>query len=332
MRRRRWPKATFLVALHLWLAAAAPVVHADAQLLPSPYPDLAVIRVDAADIFDPGTQTLQPVSVGQAFYQFFPDLYDFLVVYPCFPHDDAGYSYYVQAQNAVQGIGLASRDISSWFASDGRLLGVAFVHGSTYPSLVLHELGHQWSAYASFCREDNSLSDELYQLPPYAPYHWQLTNMGWGVMGGRGWHDNGDGTWTKTEAPARRQYLPISLYMMGLIPPQEMPFILTLVLDQPPGWMGDTIQAHERIIPLERLLCAEGPRLPACGEAQRSFRAAFIALTLDGQPAGLSAIENCRQQVPDEFAYATGYRATMDTTLFGAFKLYLPQVARVVGG
>jgi hypothetical protein len=314
-KRLRNTSLCLLLLLAASLSAGLPPCAADPSLVVTSYPQLAVIRVEPDDIFNPGTTKIQPVNVGLVFYPFFPDDYDFLVAYPFFAHDDDHYSYYVRAQNHVQGIGLEERDISSWFGSDGKLLGVAMVHGSTYPSLVLHEIGHQWSAYAEFCEDDMSHSDALYELWPYAPYHWQLTNQGWGVMGGRGWSDNGDGTWTNTTPPDDREFLPISLYMMGMISAADMPVIPTLELDQPAGWMTDTIKAHERIIPTERIICAEGERIPSVADSQKHFRAAFVVLVMDDDLTGLSGVESARSQVPDEWARATGYRSTIDTRL-----------------
>ena len=40
----------------------------------------------------------------------------------------------------------------------------------------------------------------------------------------------------------------------------------------------------------------------------------------------LAGIESVRHQVPSEFARATGYRATMDTSLHGTHRMYVPSV------
>jgi len=315
----------------LLVAFLLPGTHVCAEgerIVDSGYPDLAIIRVEPGDIFDPGTNRIQPTNAGKVFYQFFPDSYDFLVVWPFFSHE-RNYSWYTQAQNRIQGIGLYEKDISSWFGSDGRLLGVAFCQTSSNASLVLHEIGHNWSAYARFCEEDGSPSDALFRLWQYAPNHWMMVNFGeYGIMGGLAWIDNGDGTYTAGPASAERRYLPISLYVMGLIPPEEIPDIPVLELDQAPGWWqpGDTILAHERLISIDRMICAEGERMPRAEDSQKHFRAAFVILVMDEELPALGGIESIRGQVPDEFARATGYRATIDTSLLGENRVFLPLV------
>jgi len=315
-----------LLGLIVSLALAARV-HADATRLICPeYPEIAIIQVEPEDIFNSGTQTIQPTSVGKIFYRFFADHYDFLVVYPFFAHDES-YSWYTQAQNHAQGIGLSERDISSWFGSDDKLLGVAFVQPGANATLVLHEIGHQWNCYARYCQAGGGLSSSLFQFWQYAPYHWMLVHFGaYGIMGGWEWVDNGDGSFTAGPAPGSRNYLPISLYMMGLISAEELPVIPVLELDSEPGWWqpGDTIWAHVRNIPIEDIICAEGPRIPNVAESQKHFRAAFVVLTMQGIPAGLDYVNGVRRQVPAEFARATGNRASMDTTLCGQYRVYLP--------
>ena len=222
-------------------------VRAEAErIMRADYPELTIIRVAPEDVFWPDdSTTIQPTDVGKVFYPFFGDLYDFVVVYPMFSHD-RNYAWYTQAQNSVQGIGLPLKDISSWFDSQGRLLGIAFVQPSTNASLVLHELGHQWSAYARFC-EGETLSSGLFRFWQCAPNHWMLVNFGaYGTMGGLQWIDNGDGTFTAGPAPDRREYLPISLYAMGFASAAEMPVIPLLELGGEPGWWqpGDVVEAH----------------------------------------------------------------------------------------
>ncbi|HEY65683.1 MAG TPA: hypothetical protein G4O02_14045 [Caldilineae bacterium] len=287
------------------------------------YPNLAVLHV-GSDIFNPGTREIQPTTVGKLFYQYFPDRYDFLVVYPLFSHDRSDSSYYVRAQNRVKGIGLPEKDLSSWFGSAGRLLGMAVVMPGTKPSLVLHEIGHQWSAYARFCEDDGSHVESLYKLWQYAPNHWTpLLNEEYGVVGGGKWIDNGDGTFTRAPAPTERQYLPISLYMMGLIPAEEVKPLTVIELDQEPGWWqpGSMIKGHERTITIDQIICAEGERTPDVQSSQKAFNAAFVVLVLEGEEPEdlervLRGIESVRRKVPEAFARATGYRAQFDTTLY----------------
>lgn len=303
------------------LEAKAPSKKSVEPVTNGQYPNLAIIHVKS-DIFNPGTRDIQPTTVGKLFYKRFPDHYDFLVVYPLFLHG-MGSDYYVQAQNHVKGIGLPEKDISSWFGSQGRLLGMAIANPGTKPSLVLHEIGHHWCSYSKFREENGTVSESLYKLWQYAPFHWTpLINEDYGIIGGGRWTNNGDGTFTRASAPTRRKYLPISLYMMGLIPANEVKPISVIELDQAPGWWqpGSKIKGHEKTITIEQIIRAEGERIPGVESAKKAFKAAFVVLVLEGEEPKnlgsiLSALELVRQKVPGEFSYATGNRASLKTTL-----------------
>jgi|GEM_PF-5572466 len=319
-----WQKVIFPEEIAQSTTGLAPWSHP----IVSAYADLAIIQVDNG-IFNPGSRTIQPTSAGKVFYQHFPDDYDFLVVYPFFEHDQ-DYSWHTVAQNSVQGIGLDVRDVSSWFGSAGKLLGVSFCTPATKVTLVTHEIGHQWGSYLLLCPISGLNQDSLFRMPPYAPYHWTMVHYGrYGVMGGIHWVDRGNGTYARGPDPVQRDYLPVQLYVMGLIGIEEMPYIPFLLLDEAYGWLPDTIKAHQMNIFSGCILAANGPRIPSVAESPKHFRAAFIILTMgDSVPSGSDKIEAVRRQLPEEFARATGYRATMETRLSIVWKQHLPLVAR----
>ena len=130
-------------------------------------------------------------------------------------------------------------------------------------------------------------------------YHWSFFKSPPSPAGGNDWTDNGDGTFTVVpQLPSQVKFAPIDLYIMGLVPPAEVPPFQvlenTVVPATPtdPLWGGAfaahsfpwfdqdqtlTITATPRTITIDDVVAANGERLPVAGE-KTSWKVGFVLL------------------------------------------------------
>jgi len=96
--------------------------------------------------------------------------------------------------------------------------------------MIMHEILHSWAAYISFKDDKGQNSDALLRTKDLQ--HWSYYAGFISPLGGSGWIDNLDGTFTNglTELADTnlRQYSDLDLYLMGLIPAQVMKPIMYL--------------------------------------------------------------------------------------------------------
>jgi len=216
----------------------------------------------------------------QKFYSIFPDIFDFIILMPNGPiFNPDNYSenvpYFVIAKNEVQNIGVPIFDDTSSFYSAGRLRGFIY-HSWGYGAILDHEIGHAWGVRLG------------YSLGLVEGGHWVAEADVNGQMSlfvstdGTVGHlvDNGDGTWrVEPENADTFPYPPLELYVMGLIPPEDVPPVHILV--NPDYSDPQRVTAEEVItITIDQLMAAEGgERTPLYPNAQTSFNAAFIVVS-----------------------------------------------------
>jgi hypothetical protein len=86
---------------------------------------------------------------------------------------------------------------------------------------------------------------------------------------------NGDDTWRLVANTDVEPYSPLELYIMGLIPPEEVPPVH--ILNAPDTSDLNRITATYRTVTIDQIIQAEGgPRSPAYAESQKDFTLAFI--------------------------------------------------------
>lgn len=213
------------------------------------------------------------------FYEYHSDQFDFVQVVFSMP-SYRGNRYHINARNDVAGIGMARFDQTAAYGSTGRLLGL-----NVYPldgffdcgeSAFSHETGHQWI---------NTLDNP--RVAANAP-HWPYSTMATGVMGystpGGAGGDfpyviepaEPDSVSMRAGTTDRKTFTDFDLYLMGLIPPSEVRD--GFLLDAAPC-VNCTVPATRFTI--DELIAVNGPRIPAAGAAQRSFRVATIVVTRD---------------------------------------------------
>jgi hypothetical protein len=268
------------------------------------------------------------------FYSVMPDDFDFTLLMPGMqilrPNGfGENVPYDVLVTNAVQNIGIDIMDNSALFGSNGRLKSMIYHSFGSY-SIFDHEIGHSWGPAIG-----NSLGLLEY---PGNQSHWnRMTDIG-GQMGYFYFADsgdvgnfayNGDGTWHLVYNTDIPPYSSLELYVMGLIPPEEVPPVH--VLESPDLSDPERITAASyQTITIEEIMAAEGgPRIPSSDEAQRDFTLAFIVSQdipyNDAAYAyfSLMAYDLMTLDPPDRtrygfmapFYWATGGRATVDTRL-----------------
>ncbi|NPA31253.1 MAG: hypothetical protein GXO37_04565, partial [Chloroflexi bacterium] len=266
-------------------------------------------------------------------YSVLPDAFDFAVVMPgeqlVRPGDFAeNVPYEVGVSNQVRHIGMPIFDHTARFGSAGRLKAAIYL---SFASLDIfdHEIAHTWGA---------GLGADLglIQEGKAGRFHWNaLSDIG-GQLGayyfapnGEVGHFayNGDDTWRWVPNTTVEPYAPLELYMMGLIPPEEVPPVH--ILQDPDLSDPEHITAAAvRTVTIEEIMAAEGgPREPAYPNTPRAFNLAFIVVQ-EGpfDEAAYAFFSLLSQRLTSHeppqphsslapFYWATGGRATLDTRL-----------------
>lgn len=248
---------------------------------------------------------------------------DFLVMLSSFDYamPEAGaQGFYSEVKNDVQGINRHLFDSSMLFGSAGRLQGtidlgnVSALAASPYgPKLdetltVLgHEIGHRWGSHVRFGNSDGTLNGALLGKDGS---HWSyLLDSKGSLLFGNGWKENGDGTFTSVSKQSG--YSPLDLYLMGMIPREQVP--PTLLIDNPAidktlmPHLGDTITGTAKTVTIGDIIAAEGPRIPDAATAQKKFAVGFVLLTRPGDDAtsAVAAVEILRNAWAGRFAELT---------------------------
>lgn len=214
-------------------------------------------------------------EVPRTFYDHHPDAYDFLVLFTNFvvqqeqPNHEARH---VLVTNAISGLGLPLQNAADLFGSRGKLKGIIVVGDlgrfaldeasdvQRLNNLLLHELGHQWSATVKFRTADDLDSVALLREDGR---HWSYYAGFISPLGGSGWRDVGDGRFTSQLAALPdlvvRPYSELDLYLMGLLPRQAVrPF--TYLEPTYPGSQGNTLIGTLKTVTIEQVVAAVGPR------------------------------------------------------------------------
>jgi len=297
------------------------------------YADVAVVYDQDSSIVRSGAISLAQASRG--FYQLYPDQYEFLVIftvadYSVFEIPSTDLAHYLTVRNHVGGIGLDQNyDIGRQFGSPGKLEGIVYLGaldrycdiaartvrpGTSF--IVAHEFGHRFGAYASILAPGAPRT----HLLDFYRSHWTLAmSSGASPMGGMDWRDDGDGTFTAMDK-WRGLYSWLDLYLMGLAQPDEVGPITVLDIDPRPDSVaiGTTLATTARTFTADEVIAATGTRVPACGEAPTSWRAAFILVASNSQEAdaaAVAALDAVRTWWSARFRELTRDRGTMITDL-----------------
>ena len=203
--------------------------------------------------------------------------------------------------------------------------------------LFAHEVTHSWTAYASY--ERNGEREPLFgnycrchwrdELHTPAAFPWDPTAPSpGGLMGGKFWRENADGTFTPIRDYWSGGHSWLDLYMMGLADASEVPdmFILRNLQAVSGGtggdilWEGGVYTGEKEIISIDQIIAAEGPREPSAAESQKDFNAGFVYLVQPGQtPSGdlLDLHASYSDMVKEHWSHITGGRSHITTHVNG---------------
>lgn len=310
------------------------VVHSDDQTFTTPRFSATNLgdtgNIDTIEIsgnFDAknpdGSQNDPPrKAVATEYFKTHPDK-DFLVFFSTFDYtmpEGEAKGFYTEVKNDTQGINRTILDNSAQYDSAGMLQGtidmgnITPLVGNPYgPKLeeamttLGHELGHRWLAAVRFKNPDGTPNTSLIGRDDA---HWSyLLDSKGSLMYGNGWKDNGDGTFTSTSV--RNSYSPLDLYLMGMIPKEQVPPML--LIDNPAidktklPELGATISGTAKTVTINDIIAASGERVPTASTSPKSFNIGFVLLTRagDNATAATQGVETVRKAFAGRFAELT---------------------------
>jgi hypothetical protein len=318
-----------------------------AELINFSDPPSALISGPVFEAFTEEKRLDEP-GLAQAFYSAHGDEFDTLYVWTDFEFDNGlGYAHAFNVRNRISGIGMSAFDRGAVYASPERLQSILTMGNivGDWPddpnshvvglnsaiSIVCHEQGHRWLSYVRF-EEGREVKDDLLGRDRE---HWSFlidtrTNEQGSyssLMEGNAWRESG-GIFTTIES-AVNHFSPLDLYLMGLLPADEVgmisyldtdPDLKELIRSRSPV-NGFSMTARRKQISIDRIIRHEGPRLPDSSASQREFRVAFVLIVERGRQPSTSTLEKAdryRQSQVRYFSIATRRLASLDSSLAGA--------------
>ena len=289
---------------------------------------IAVVEDDPHRTFRMAGDDVDWIGAYRKFRLTHPDIYDFVTFWSDFPVEcDCG-AFYCGLANPAQGI-----NWEACLAMGRRGWGTRRLQAFHYfiredDAALLQEVGHHWAAYAGFktsprdrrVRFDHCLENEPGHWSSYfdddrSPMDYDESELKLPSGVSADWMDNGDGTFTRR--PVRQgdyAFCNLDLYLMGLIPPEEVGE--SYYIRQPQG-RGGTIRGRRKALTIQNVIWANGARRPSAARSPRRFRQAFVLLTKGAsQPEERARhLDGLRQRYERIFRDATGGRAEVDTSL-----------------
>lgn len=300
------------------------------------------------------------VFVAQKFYETHEDSYDYLAIYNSVDVAAGGsaIAYEVTVRNDRTGIGDVVTDVGREYGSAARLQAVLNLgplgqyprsptgivpgratSGDTPLSIIGHETGHLWLAFASV-REPANIEGR--PMLGRQTAHWAFNfNSEASLLEGNRIEDLGVGARPRFRTTGTVEaFSPLDQYLMGLRAPEEVPptFVVTnpnIFASGRPPQRGVTFDGDRRDIQIAELIRAEGRRTPDHTVSQRRFRIAFILITAAGvEPTAeqLDQVETYRREFVAYFQQVTSGRAEVETTLRRSVQVSLAPAAGLLEG
>jgi hypothetical protein len=281
-------------------------------------------------------EQIDDFGVVGTFLEHFEDDYDILLIWADFPVDlDDAFAYSLTLRNDVSGIG---RDIynanivvrgAERFQTLVQMGDLArypaapateFLRTNSTLSLIAHEAGHRFLSFVNFMDPNGTQTDLLLGRQRA---HWSyFFDSDSSVLEGNDIQDNGDGTFTTVGATER--YSSLDQYLMGLIPPGEVPDSFYVVgadsladRESNPS-VDDTFSGTRVDVSIDQIIASEGPRDPDWTTAPKTFKTAFLVLGKRDQPvssASAAKIKKYRKRWQGFFRQATDGNGRVKTKL-----------------
>ncbi len=321
----------------------------------------------AAEIFTNRLE-LDCFAASQQFFRNHDDVYDFVVFFNDIglSNGPGSFAFEVNVRNEARGIGDLLFDDPVFdfgvdFGSPRRLSSFLNMGPlSNYPtdpearipvlgenstlSVLGHETGHRFLAYPAFL--DLATGMRSLSLLGRQLAHWSFFfNSRASFVEGNLIEDKGPAEsprFLTTETVSR--FSELDQYLMGLRAPEEVS--ATFLVENPRNGVGFGNSARSpqtgvafdgdrKNIALERIIAAEGPRLPDHSVAQREFRFAFILIVAEGSepdPASVAKLDGIRRAWPAFYEQAVDGRSAAHAALVKLLHLSTWPASGVVVG
>lgn len=278
-------------------------------------------------------------------YRALPDEFVFVYLFTSFD-TNVGAFFYAPEANDVWGInaqgqfdsnGTSPREgfiFMNYWRSFEELFGPGAGARGQSRSVFNQEAGHRWGAFVTAGAGGNGAGPDV--LRGRDDSHWSyFLHTGGSPMEGNSWRDNGNGTFTTQTGFDNYLFSDLDLYLMGLMPPEEVqPFF---VIDNP-SVSGERDLYRQQLNPssppqivqpktisgtrvdlgIEDVIARNGTRNPPYGEAPTSWRVVFVMLASSQAPLSESQkaqFDRLVEDYADGFHEATLERGTLDYQL-----------------
>ena len=292
--------------------------------------NVAVMQID--DTFLSGN-TIDLAKASKRFLASHPDIFDFITFFVDTGSGLPGQgSFHSGVYNRTTGINYyagASLDRRSAFGTT-KLQAVHVIAGLNNYTM-LQEFGHMWGAYPR--NRDTSTSPRRYDLlissTGQGIFHWGRffdNNHSPMDYDGIDWHELGPTTFLLAGVGDDFfHFCPLDLYLMGLIPASSVGSFYVI---QNPSATSGLITGTRKVIGVQNVVWAEGPRNPAYPNTQKLWKDAFVVLTKDTANARTYAeqVAALRRKFTWQFHKATRFLGRVDTALTGGS---LPTISTV---
>jgi hypothetical protein len=255
---------------------------------------------------------------------------DIAVLYTTF--EMPGSLYYTPLANDVAGIGDEIYD-----HTEGRKLqGYVFMNDVPFwidepeqmAMLFNQEIGHRFGVLVQADLGEGP-TDELLGR---GLAHWSyFVNTNASPMEGNKWIDNDDGSFTTDTPPNAVVYHSLDLYLMGLLPPDQVEDTFVIRNPEPAGvdcfgfQLGrasvpqfcepkKTLRGERKNFGVDDIIAVEGPRVPAWPDAQDRFEVAFVLVATPGDAGDvrlLRALDDLLDRAVASYHEGTGGRADL---------------------
>lgn len=297
-------------------------------------------------------------AAAQKFYRNHEDAYDYLVIYNAMgiPAQESAVAYEVTVRNNRRGFGDLIYDAGAQAGSPRRLQAIMNMGplnqyprdtsgkvagrmsvGDTPLSILAHEAGHLFLAYASTMDGTGNTP-----MIGFQGAHWDFKfNSDASILEGNRIEDKGPGASPRFLTTATVEgFSALDQYLMGLRAPSEVPD--TFYVSNARGAninglprVGVAFDGERKNVSLQEIVQMEGRRSPDHTVAQREFRFAFVVVTANGEtptPDQIAQAEAYRSEFEAYFYKVTGQRATADTSLRKAVQVSTSPASGVVLG
>lgn len=287
-------------------------------------------------------QLMQPdVRVwAKRFYETHADVFDFLNI--VLVGGKRGNRFHSSVRNNVSGIGKPSQDAGAAYGSKAMLKGWTMFPISSFfdggSKDFNHETAHQWI---------NFLKGTPFEagIP-----HWPKGDVAGHVMGfsmrtlgSQGsafpyqFVPDGPGGFLVQKAPRGQldTFNPLELYLMGLLPPKDVPPSLLLKDETANPREGTRLSSSDFIrVTIQDVVKACGPRVPDERGSQKQFRCATIVLSetlLDPRSLSFYDYFARRSEAREPLAVAMGFSQGIEKPWFSATGGRSTMVSRISG-